>query len=324
MLLILDKDGTLTKPASGQKFIQTPQDQQVLPGVEEALGHYQSQGCVCVIASNQGGVAAGHKTIDEAIAEMRYCLELLPQIDRAYFCPDFEGEQCWVVDRQTAQQLDIGPLKGRMRKPQDGMIQQAILDDPDETEVLFVGDRPEDETAAILTEVKFQWADEWRRLPKSMGKLANLHLPHWISEEDDSWIDAQNDPAFDPAEVNPLSARISLNPAQGEYSLPESGMGWSRVEGPEITMEYLQQYCENSKHLKFGPFLKSEDEDEETFDWVPVECSDGFLLFGIKKASEAEREAYYSQPLRQRRSTTFKHYHQTFQHVPFSNCNPQT
>ena len=170
-LLILDKDGTLVRPVSGAKFVQSPEDQGLLPGVAEALARYRADGWVMAIASNQGGVAAGYKTLDSAIAEMRYCLRLLPQIYNAYFCPDLEGQKCWHVEKGFAQSLDhkyrngLGePYKGLYRKPNHGMIShiQMIETFPNPKETLFVGDRPEDECAAEAAGVRFMWADDWR------------------------------------------------------------------------------------------------------------------------------------------------------------------
>ena len=36
-LLILDKDGTLVRPKSGGRFVQSPDDQELIPGVVEVL-----------------------------------------------------------------------------------------------------------------------------------------------------------------------------------------------------------------------------------------------------------------------------------------------
>lgn len=162
-LVILDKDGTLVEPASGSKFTQFPEDQRLLSGVAERIADHKAVGDVLVIASNQGGVAAGHKSLRDAVAEMRYCLKLLPDIESALFCPDFDGNQCWYVDRDRDYQIEMLQWQGRMRKPGDGMVQQALGSHPDTEEILFVGDRPEDEQAAQAAGVAFVWADEWRR-----------------------------------------------------------------------------------------------------------------------------------------------------------------
>ncbi|BDM83225.1 HAD-IIIA family hydrolase [Acaryochloris marina] len=162
-LIILDKDGTLTTPKSGKNFVQKPEDQILLPGVLDAVRWHTLQGHMLIIVSNQGGVSAGYKTIAEVILEMKYCLHLLRGIQSAYFCPDFEGNQCWHVERQSSSQVEVLRFRGRMRKPGDGMIQQALLDHPCVSEILFIGDRPEDEQAAQAAGVDFQDAESWRQ-----------------------------------------------------------------------------------------------------------------------------------------------------------------
>jgi histidinol phosphatase-like enzyme len=56
-LYIFDKDGTLIEPKSGQTFVQSPEDQQLKPGVAEKLAELREQGGVFAMASNQGGCA---------------------------------------------------------------------------------------------------------------------------------------------------------------------------------------------------------------------------------------------------------------------------
>lgn len=237
-LLILDKDGTLVAPKSGSEFVQHPEDQELLPGVKEAIERYHSEGWAIVVASNQGGCAwqkvhpkdvkvgqhircinsklylgkvskngrglAGDRSLisvsegglylfmddeqaevrwkseEEAIAEMRYLMELLPEIQYCFFCPDFEGEDCYWLDGPN----DCIPLnsdgcslwRGTFRKPYPGMINAAIaLCSPiwkpwdfDEYgnlldgKVLMVGDRAEDEGAAKAAGVRFISAEDWR------------------------------------------------------------------------------------------------------------------------------------------------------------------
>ncbi len=64
--VFFDVDGTLTSTKSGQAFKQYPEDVLVFPGVEAGLAFHKSQGYQLIAVSNQGGVAARHKTMDEA------------------------------------------------------------------------------------------------------------------------------------------------------------------------------------------------------------------------------------------------------------------
>lgn len=176
-LLICDKDFTLIFPASGNKFVQHPHDQILLPGVEETIARYHADGWTIAIASNQGGCEAidpatgkPYKTIEDAIEEMAVCLELLPQIKMALFCPDFEGQKCWTVSLNSYGLLGATWMKyAPFRKPNPGMIYAAWnycggFDwEAEKSKILFVGDRDEDRLAAEAAEVKFLWAEGWVR-----------------------------------------------------------------------------------------------------------------------------------------------------------------
>ena len=56
MLIMLDKDGTITETRSGKPAPTTPDDQFVLPGVLEMMHYWHRQGHVLAIVSNQGYV----------------------------------------------------------------------------------------------------------------------------------------------------------------------------------------------------------------------------------------------------------------------------
>ena len=174
-LLVLDKDGTLVRPKSGNTFVQHPEDQEVIEGVAEAIARYIADGWTLAIASNQSGVAAGYKSLNDAIAEMQYCLKLLPlpAATEAYFCPD-AGDTCWVVEKGFSTKLDYERPKksyaGLYRKPNAGMLLR-ICDRENYTsdwrdifeQKLMVGDRPEDEQAAQAAGFDFMWAEDWQK-----------------------------------------------------------------------------------------------------------------------------------------------------------------
>lgn len=167
-LLLLDKDGTIIQPKSGQVFVQNPKDQELIKDAAEAIALYRRS--EIMIISNQGGVAAGHKTLEEAIAEMQYALEL-SKINSGFLCPDFEGQECYWVTANQASKLT--QHSGSYRKPNPGMVFAAIeLFKQDHgvkpKQVIVVGDRDEDRDAAsavielggIMT--RFHWASDWR------------------------------------------------------------------------------------------------------------------------------------------------------------------
>lgn len=168
-LLLVDCDGCIRKPASGGKFIQHPLDQKAIDGADSAIAHYHSKGWTIIGISNQGGVAAGHKTLEDAIAESHYTLELFPQILCICICPDFEGRHAWLIGRKHDEvpihTTDWGKeFIGSFRKPQPGMINAAIKMAGFEAlkkDYWYVGDRPEDEEAALRAGVNFMPADIW-------------------------------------------------------------------------------------------------------------------------------------------------------------------
>jgi len=167
-LLICDKDGTLTRPKSGQTFVQHPEDQELIEGVADAIARYIADGWTIAIASNQGGVAAGFKTLEDAQDEMRYALSLLPEIEYAVFCPD-NGDTAHLVSiaggcnrYRKYQRISVEGLS--YRKPSAGLIKICLAQTVfPYSDILFVGDRPEDQGAAANAKVNFMWADEWRK-----------------------------------------------------------------------------------------------------------------------------------------------------------------
>jgi len=170
MLVILDKDLTLVQPLLGEGFISHPRDQRLLPGVADRVRELKAAGVTMVICSNQGGCEAinpktgkPYKTIDDAIAEMRYCMELLPEIEVAYFCPDINGFYCHVVTKGT---IDTAICKDKsFRKPAPGMLLLAIEQTRD-TFATMIGDQESDQLAAKAAGVPFVWAEEWRKNSK--------------------------------------------------------------------------------------------------------------------------------------------------------------
>jgi D-glycero-D-manno-heptose 1,7-bisphosphate phosphatase len=176
-LLILDMDGTVRHPISNPDgFILHPKDQILFPEAIAAMKQFKSKGFTIIGASNQGGVAAGKKSLEDCIAEQAYTLELAYEadvaIDEILFCPDYEGKICLGVDgwkevrfisssRDYSQSSEFAPF----RKPHAGMINLAIhlyAHPFDDKEIYFVGDRTEDEQAAKAANVQFIHATEWR------------------------------------------------------------------------------------------------------------------------------------------------------------------
>ena len=131
MKLLILSDKALVKTKSGNDFAQYTEDQVLIEGVDKAIADYASNGWTIAIASNRIDVASGHKTLRQAIAEMRYCLSLANKdhtlIGYGLFCPD-SGNDCWIVDQtsgkgQSLEEFDCFKiLKGTFQKPNGGML----------------------------------------------------------------------------------------------------------------------------------------------------------------------------------------------------------
>ncbi|MEH1821499.1 MAG: HAD hydrolase-like protein [Nostoc sp.] len=174
-ILFVDIDGTLTETILGHTFKQHPQDVKIIEGADKAIAHFADLDWLIVGVSNQGGCAAinpetgkPRKTIEDTIAEMQFTLELLPQLTAIYFCPDFEGNDCWRVSSLDAYEISDreAQLIGEFRKPDAGMLKLAKLfaedGGEDVDEIWMVGDRPEDEQCAINAGINFCPAVVWR------------------------------------------------------------------------------------------------------------------------------------------------------------------
>lgn len=124
-ILFCDIDGTLTETISGHTFKQHPKDVKIIEGADKAIAHFARNRCRIIGISNQGGIAKGFKSLEETIEEMRYTLELLPQLIAIYFCPDFEGNECYKVSPGSYALLFRSADKESFRKPGCGMLQLA-------------------------------------------------------------------------------------------------------------------------------------------------------------------------------------------------------
>jgi D-glycero-D-manno-heptose 1,7-bisphosphate phosphatase len=165
-LAIFDKDGTLVSPKRESAFVQDPEDQILLPGVSQGLSAMASEGWVFAIASNQGGVAAGYKTLTSMTDEMFEAMEMTG-INVAMAAHSYDPQSAIYLAKhnQEKQWLPVAPVdySRPFRKPNSGMIDFLIESYGGDLEVLFVGDRPKDQQAAQNAGVSFQWADDWRK-----------------------------------------------------------------------------------------------------------------------------------------------------------------
>ena len=170
-ILFLDLDGTCRRTKSGATFINDPYDQELIPGVEDAIARYHDYKIIGV--TNQGGVIAGYKSLENCFEEQHQTLKLLPQMSLLLFCTD-NGNTMFRLSRQGLKMHGMSiigmPIMtnrsnhfGNFRKPNPGMIVFGMKYSGETLEeVLMVGDRSEDEQAANNANIPFMWAEDWR------------------------------------------------------------------------------------------------------------------------------------------------------------------
>lgn len=126
-----DRDGTINVNTGhlyeAEKLI-------FVPGVPELIRHYNENGYLVIVVTNQAGIAKGYYTQEQmqalhCVMNERLKKEYGAHIDAFYFCPhhpDFTGP-CYC------------------RKPETGMLEQAIRDyDIDPKQSILFGDKPSD------------------------------------------------------------------------------------------------------------------------------------------------------------------------------------
>lgn len=152
LLVVLDADWTIRKPASGGRFTQTPTDQ---VKINEWIFD-KHPGASFVALSNQAGVQDSRvpKDLDFAIEEGMYTMKLFPQIELYMFCPGYSGKVLFCVEErfQYIKESEIGGY----RKPGCLAITEVMKEygvSPEET--IMYGDMTSDQEAAEAAEIEF-------------------------------------------------------------------------------------------------------------------------------------------------------------------------
>lgn len=149
-LYIFDKDGTICRSKSGKQFINSPEDQELIPGVKEKINELKAYDHKIAIASNQGDVAFGIITQGMAYKIMKHAAQLIGT-EAFRFCP-YHSEGT----------VRVWSIESDYRKPNPGMIFSLMTAfDVKKLDVILIGDRPEDKQAAKNAGVKFAWADDF-------------------------------------------------------------------------------------------------------------------------------------------------------------------
>ncbi len=92
--VFLDRDGTLIRPPAAGEYIRTPAQVELLRGAAHAVGMMRRAGYLCVVASNQRGVALGLMTEDDLAAVDLRVRALIGGFDASYYCVHSIGAEC--------------------------------------------------------------------------------------------------------------------------------------------------------------------------------------------------------------------------------------
>lgn len=160
-VLYLDLDGTVRKGLDEiGKFVNGPEDVEIFPEALTAMRAYKHAGWKIAAVSNQGGIALGHLTMEQAVGAMArthaLCDNLFDKIGMCRHHPDAPDPlmaHCWC------------------RKPRIGLLVEMALELSKQFNgmcpphlALFVGDRPEDEQCAANAGIRFMPAKDWRAI----------------------------------------------------------------------------------------------------------------------------------------------------------------
>jgi len=148
-LYIFDKDKTLVGPIEGPPANSTD-EQRLLPGVAEKCAELKAQGHVLAIASNQGGVAWGFLTEDEAYALVEHAAWLIGAGAIA-MCP-----------HHPKGKIEQYAVECPRRKPAPGMLLDLMQRlGFHATKTVYVGDMESDREAAEAAGVEFVRAKDF-------------------------------------------------------------------------------------------------------------------------------------------------------------------
>ncbi len=130
--LLLDRDGVINEEC---EYLHDPDDLIVIPGVAEAIAHFNRAQVPVVVVTNQAGIGRGmygvdaYQRVNRAIADILAAAD--GHIDAWYFCPHLPAADC------------------ACRKPRPGMLHAAARDlGLDLHRSVLVGDKASDLEAA--------------------------------------------------------------------------------------------------------------------------------------------------------------------------------
>jgi len=124
--VFLDRDGTLNRPAPEGQYIMEPSALELLDGAAEAVRLLHASGYVCVVVSNQRGVARALMSAEQLTAVDDRVRELAG-LEHSYYCTHGLDDAC------------------ACRKPRAGLLIRAAAElDLDLGRSWMIGDRETD------------------------------------------------------------------------------------------------------------------------------------------------------------------------------------
>lgn len=101
--VFVDRDGTINQHV---EYLHEPQKFQLIPRALEGLKKLKDAGYRVVIVTNQPGIGIGYFTKEDFFAVnrifLRKCSEIALAVDRVYFCPHGEADNCLCRKPKTA------------------------------------------------------------------------------------------------------------------------------------------------------------------------------------------------------------------------------
>jgi len=96
--VFLDRDGTLNRPAPPGEYVRAAYEVELLDGAADAVGLLARAGYLCVVVSNQRGVALGHMTGEDLRAVDARLRDLVAKggaaLQGAYYCTHGLDDGC--------------------------------------------------------------------------------------------------------------------------------------------------------------------------------------------------------------------------------------
>lgn len=143
--VFLDRDGVINVDKG---YVHKIEDFEFYPNVFEALKKLQDNGFKLFIVTNQSGIAVGYYTEEDFLKLTDYMLKEFEKhgikIEKVYYCPHHENG---TVEKYS--------IKCDCRKPESGMIRQAIKEfGVDTSKSFLIGDKENDILAAHKEGIK--------------------------------------------------------------------------------------------------------------------------------------------------------------------------